>query len=217
MAIGMARGYDDPRWLTYKQATENGWQVRRGEKGSHIEFWETKTQSPAKDADSGTTNEAKEEKSRSRLIHRVYTVFNAKQIDGIPAYERPSRPEFEVVQTGERILANSGANIAHDQRDNAFYNRRSDSIHLPPKESFKDAPGYYGTALHELAHWTGHPRRLNRSTLNDSYRFGDLNYAREELRGRARQRVHCRRARHPARTRESRRLCRVVDQSVARG
>ena len=42
--------------------------------------------------------------------------------------------------------------------------------------------GYYGTALHELAHWTGHQSRLNRSTLTDAYRFGDANYAREELR-----------------------------------
>lgn len=32
------------------------------------------------------------------------------------------------------------------------------------------------------AHWTGHSSRLNRVTLNESYRFGDLNYAKEELR-----------------------------------
>jgi antirestriction protein ArdC len=182
MATGMARGYDDSRWLTYKQAAENGWQVRKGEKGTHIEYWEAKAATRENSADPETANDNKDEKSRTRLIHRVYTVFNAKQIEGIPAYERPVRPEFEIVQSGERILANSGAKIAYDQRDGAFYDRRSDSIHLPPKEAFKDAPGYYGTALHELAHWTGHPSRLNRPTLNDSYRFGDLNYAREELR-----------------------------------
>lgn len=153
-----------------------------GEKGTHIEYWEAKAVAAEKSADPETTNDGKDEKSRTRLIHRVYTVFNAKQIEGIPAYERPARAEFEIVQSGERILANSGAKIAHDQRDGAFYDRRSDSIHLPPKEAFKDAPGYYGTALHELAHWTGHPSRLNRPTLNDSYRFGDLSYAREELR-----------------------------------
>jgi hypothetical protein len=45
-----------------------------------------------------------------------------------------------------------------------------------------DAAGYYGTALHELAHWSGHPSRLDRPTLTDSYRFGDVNYAKEELR-----------------------------------
>ena len=31
-------------------------------------------------------------------------------------------------------------------------------------------------------HWTGAPQRLNRETLTESYRFGDLNYAKEELR-----------------------------------
>ena len=68
------------------------------------------------------------------------------------------------------------------ERDTAFYNRKTDSIHLPLKDAFKSEQGYYGTALHELAHWTGHPSRLNRPTLTDSYRFGDLNYAKEELR-----------------------------------
>ena len=80
---------------------------------------------------------------------------------------------FEAIQAGEQILANSGAKIAHDQPDRAFYSRAQDSIHLPPRDAFKEPAGYYGTALHELAHWTGHPSRLNRPTLNESYRFGD--------------------------------------------
>ena len=119
---------------------------------------------------------------RSRFIHRVYTVFNGKQIDQIPAYEPTKHSEFEAIQAGEQIMAHSGAKIAHDQPDSAFYNRAKDSIHLPSKNAFKEPAGYYGTALHELAHWTGHPSRLNRATLNESYRFGDTNYAKEELR-----------------------------------
>src|SRR5260370_6938624 len=42
MATGLQRGYSDPRWMTYKQASDQGWQVRRGEKGTQIEFWEVK-------------------------------------------------------------------------------------------------------------------------------------------------------------------------------
>src|SRR5262245_45015594 len=38
LAVGMKNGYSDPRWTTYKQAAENGWQVRKGEKGTQIEF-----------------------------------------------------------------------------------------------------------------------------------------------------------------------------------
>ena len=125
-----------------------------------------------------TTSDAE----KSRLIHRVYTVFNAQQIERIPPHAPKQHTTFEAVQAGEQILKNSGANIAHDQADRAFYSRSQDSIHLPPKDAFKDAAGYYGTALHELAHWTGHPSRLDRSTLTDSYRFGDMNYAKEELR-----------------------------------
>jgi len=182
LATGMAREYADPRWMTYKQAADQGWQVRGGEKGTHIEFWEVKERSNEKDGPDQNGGESPAKENGQRPIHRVYTVFNAKQIDGIPEYQPKQRTPFEAVQAGERILANSGARIEHDQRDDAFYNRRTDSIHLPPSAAFKDAPGYYGTALHELAHWTGHPSRMDRSTLSESYRFGDLNYAKEELR-----------------------------------
>ena len=189
MATGLERGYEDPRWMTYKQASDNGWQVRRGEKGTQIEYWETndapdRTQPSGPDGggDGSTANGKNADAEKSRFIHRVYTVFNARQIEGIPPHTPEQHTTFEAVQVGEQILKNSGANIAHDQADRAFYSRSQDSIHLPPKDAFKDGAGYYGTALHELAHWTGHPSRLDRSTLTDSYRFGDVNYAREELR-----------------------------------
>src|SRR5580692_8184406 len=189
MASGLQRGYQDPRWMTYKQAADNGWQVRRGEKGTQIEYWEVKQASdktqparPDGGGDGSTANGSNADSEKSRLIHRVYTVFNAQQIEQIPQHTPKEHTTFEAVQAGEQILKNSGANIAHDQADRAFYTRSQDSIHLPPKDAFKDAAGYYGTALHELAHWTGHPSRLDRSTLTDSYRFGDVNYAKEELR-----------------------------------
>ena len=179
----------DPRWMTYRQAAELAWQVRKGEKGTQIEFWEVKagrdTRSEpirAGDGDGHQPADEPDEGRGNRLIHRVYTVFNAKQIEGIPEWTPNERTVFEVVEAAEQILKNSGATILHDQADRAFYNRSSDSIHLPPKQAFKDAAGYYGTALHELAHWTGHPSRLDRATLNETYRFGDISYAKEELR-----------------------------------
>jgi antirestriction protein ArdC len=185
MASAIRKGYDDPRWMTYKQAAANDWQVRGGEKGTQIEFWERRAEGKdGKSLAAGDDSDREEtgRQTESRFIHRVYTVFNAKQIDRIPAQEPRTHSAFAAIETGEQILRNSGAQITHDQADRAFYSRSTDSIHLPLRELFHDAPGYYGTALHELAHWTGHPDRLNRQTLNDSYRFGDQNYAREELR-----------------------------------
>lgn len=181
MATAMQKGYDDPRWATYKQAANEGWQVKHGEKGTQIEFWDVRKRENGR-ANEGSEGLDQNGEPQPRLIRRVYTVFNASQIDDIPAFEKKEHTPFEITHVGEEIIQKSGAKLFHDQVDRAFYNRTEDAIHLPSKESFKDAAGYYGTALHELAHSTGHPDRLNRATLNESYRFGDLNYAKEELR-----------------------------------
>jgi len=179
MLTAQLRGYEDPRWLTYKQAAEHGWQVREGEKGTHIEYWEYRNREAVEAAE---TRDEKTDDRRERPVHRVYTVFNGGQIEGIPRHEPKVHPEWEVVQSAEQILENSGAKILHDRNDEAFYARVDDCIHLPPKAAFPKQADYYGTALHELGHWTGHPERLNRQTLTESYRFGDANYAKEELR-----------------------------------
>jgi antirestriction protein ArdC len=110
------KGYDDPRWMTYKQAAANDWQVRGGENGTQIEFRENRTES--KDgkslaASEGSGNEETGRQSESRFIHRVYTVFNAKQIDRIPAQEPRARAALAAIETGEQILRNSGAQITH--------------------------------------------------------------------------------------------------------
>jgi antirestriction protein ArdC len=177
IAVGVHRGYKDPRWMTYQQAQENGWQVHQGERGTQIEYWQFPERNAATKGDDTRPGDL-----ARGPIRRVYTVFNAQQIHGAPAYEPKPRQEWEVVQSGEQILQHSGAKIHHDQDDRAFYSRGDDDIHLPLAAAFKSQADYYGTALHELAHWTGHPARLNRATLNDSYRLGDPNYAKEELR-----------------------------------
>jgi antirestriction protein ArdC len=179
MVTGMRNSFEDPRWITYRQAQENGWQVRKGEKGTQIEFW----QFPRNQADGHEeSRDDAPESGRDRFIYRVYTVFNASQIEGISGYTPRMRQEWEIVQGAEAILQNSGARIIHDQPDRAFYNRLTDTIHLPPRAAFDSATSYYGTALHETAHWTGAPHRLNRETLNTSHGFGDVEYAKEELR-----------------------------------
>ena len=187
IAVAAKNGYQDPRWLTYRQAQENGWQVKKGEKGTHIEYWQfgakssttPESPSPSPAAEPGTDTR---ERNGHAPIHRIYTVFNASQIEGVPPIQPKQPQEWEIVHAGEEILRNSGATIFHDQADRAYYNRRDDEIHLPPTEAFKSSANYYGTALHELAHWSGHPSRLNRATLNESTSFADPNYAKEELR-----------------------------------
>lgn len=174
MIAGLRKGYADPRWCTYRQAAEKGWQVRKGEKATQIEFWEARP---------GTKDEeAPEDEKKGRLIHRVYSVFNAQQIDGIPSIQVEPRKPFEAIEAGETMMAKSGAHIRHGG-NRAYYTRTGDYLQLPNKEQFADAPAYYSTAAHELIHWTGNEKRLNRETLNKSrgYDPEDEHYSREEL------------------------------------
>ncbi len=170
----MRKGYDDPRWMTYRQTAEKGWQVRKGEKATNIEFWEAKSGSKEDDAS--------DDEKRGRLVHRVYSVFNATQIDGIPPMITEPRKPFKVIEAGEAMMKDSGADIRHGG-DRAYYTPSGDYIRLPHKEQFRDAPAYYETAAHELIHWTGNEKRLNRETLTKSKGFhaADENYSKEEL------------------------------------
>jgi len=49
---------------------------------------------------------------------------------------------------------------------------------MPAFEAFKSAAHFYGTAFHEIGHWTGHKSRLDRDLR---HRFGERAYAAEEL------------------------------------
>ena len=107
MATALERGYDDPRWMTYKQAAENDWQVKKGEKGTRIEFWEVKEGSSVEtESDKSNT-----ESSQRQYIHLIYSVFNAQQMEGISPHVPRQHSPFEMVGADERILASSGANI----------------------------------------------------------------------------------------------------------
>ncbi len=165
------QGHSDPRWCTYRQAQEAGWQVRRGEKSSVVEYWQWTREE--KDA-TGQTVEVKLDAPRVFYAH----VFNATQMDHAPELVA-SKPTWEPEVEAEKILQNSGVTILQDQTDRAFYSPTRDEIHIPPRVAFINGQRFYGTALHELGHWSGHPDRLNRDL---SGLFGTPAYAQEELR-----------------------------------
>lgn len=179
------QGYDDPRWMTFKQAQANDWKVMKGAKGSVITYIKPFAERTLKDEhgkpildENGEPKKAIEQLDRPIITSAV--VFNAKQISGIPEYkiEQTQVQQWENQHRAELITTNSGANISHGGNQ-AFYNPIGDSITMPKKEQFPDASGYYATLLHELGHWTGHSSRLDRPMIA---RFGTPDYAKEELR-----------------------------------
>ena len=103
--------------------------------------------------------------------------------------------ESQRLAIGEAYLLGTPARVDIAQRNDACYRTVSDEVLLPQREQFDEPVGFYQTALHELAHATGHESRLDRR-LNENP-FGSARYIREELvaRGGGVPREHRRRPR----------------------
>lgn len=182
--------YNDPRWVTFNQAKDLGASVKKGEKSSPILFYQLYDKNTKKEYNPLTVRDMSDDEKRDymqnnvRRILKYSTVFNAEQCENFPerrADELPRMSEEERARQNaliEQVIANSAAPIYYDGGNRAYYSPGRDSIHLPKIEAFHTMQDYYATALHEIAHSTGHESRLNRfGTAND---VGS--YAIEELR-----------------------------------
>ena len=164
----------DPRFCSYKQAADRGWQVRKGERGTTVFFFKRMVvadRDAAPDAEDGT---------RAVPVLRSYTVFNGSQIDGIPAYVAPDVTEapWRRPEATQSILSNSRA-LLRIGGERAFFSPTLDFIQMPPEAYFSGAYSWSAILLHEMAHWSGAGHRLNRDL---SGKFGSAKYAQEELR-----------------------------------
>ena len=169
----MDRCYSDSRWVTLRQANELGARVRKGEHGTPIVFFKMKGIGETLIADADG-----DEQKRVVPLLRSYTVFNTSQLEFLPErFELRPTPAWQPIGEAEQLLYETGAVIRHGG-NRAFYSPTEDSITLPPPAWFPNANDYYAVALHELTHWSGHPRRLNRVL---GRRHGIDAYAFEEL------------------------------------
>ena len=167
-------GYSTNWWLTYKQAQELGGRVRRGEKATQGVFYKTLVIEEEENDENG------EERSRTVPMMRVFHVFNLDQIDGLERLkgnDAGNGKVFTPIPDAERIFVASGADI-REGGTRAFYASGPDFIGLPDRWRFKSEADFYATGLHELTHWSGHEKRLNRVF---GLRFGDQAYGFEEL------------------------------------
>lgn len=158
-----SRGFPTHQWMTYPQAIMLGGHVRKGEQGVAVVF----AKPIEKEVDGKTERSS---------IYRWYTVFNASQIEGIeiPDYGPPEIPEMSVMAS---IREKSGVPVSHGHPAACYYPKQ-DRIEMPAYAAFHDGQAYARVLFHELAHATGHEKRLNRDMEG---RFGDDKYAMEEL------------------------------------
>ncbi len=155
----MMQGRNDDRWMTFDEASQNGYKVKAGEKATPVQYWP--------------------KKKPGETMNKAITayLFNGEQLDRMPPQTRkPERPD--PLERVTDMLNNSGMTIIHDQAERSFYAPRKDEIHLPKPENCKSNAEYCEKAIYEYFKATGHPDRQNRETFNA---VGAADRAKEEL------------------------------------
>ena len=170
-ASAQIAGYSCNSWLTFKQAKNAGGSVRKGEKSTLGVFYKV-VEKRALSSD---------EKPEKYFLAKPFYLFNLDQISGIdlPEAKPEAKPVFSNNERIENLVRNSGAKIT-ESGNKAFYHPASDSITMPNREQFFSIDNFYSTLLHEMAHWTKHKTRLDRS-FSDRYESHKSAYAFEEL------------------------------------
>jgi len=150
-----------PFYLTFKQANELGGMVRAKSSGFRVIYWRI------------LEHLSPEGEITTIPLLKYYTVFNLEQTTGIPEERLPKLSEQHINPIGEceQVWADMPNKPALLSAQEAFYERKSDTVGIPPIDRFVSAEEYHSTLFHELVHSTGHPKRCNRDN-----RYGELGY-----------------------------------------
>ena len=166
-------------WASFKQWSELGGHIRKGEKSSFVTFW--KVQEIEEIKEDGT----KEIKQIPLL--RYYNVFHISQVEGVEPLEMETLNTTEPLETAEKVfkdyVTREGIRVEQTASNKAYYSPTFDLIHLPLIEQFTRAEEYYSTAFHEATHSTMKESRCNRQEDRKGklVAFGSEEYSKEEL------------------------------------
>ena len=168
-------GYQSNLWGTYRQWDTLGGHVNRGERSDKNHFLERHQQGDRRSDRPGkrrtkSGSSAENTACSISISAAAMPLIGFEWLDRLAALWISARRKRQSLR---RVPTFATAEIGRSSTRKAIsFNCRSKSLSIP-------RPAYYSTALHELIHWTGHESRLNR--INKLARFGDQNYAAEEL------------------------------------
>lgn len=164
-------------YATFKQWTDLGGHIRKGEKSEMVVFWKIFEKEE-------TNKDTGEKEVRKIPMLRYYNVFHISQVDGVKPLEIPFK-EVEPIETADKIIAEyverEHIEFKELASNEAFYSSSSDRVVVPMKEQYKYINEYYSTTFHELTHSTGHKSRLDRLHSGADAAFGSETYSKEEL------------------------------------
>lgn len=163
-------------YATFKQWSELGGKIRKGEKAEVVTFW--KIQAIEEE------NEDGEKIVKQIPLLRYYNVFHISQVEGVEPKEIKLN-DLEPIAEAEKVktdyIEREHIKIIETLSDKAFYSPAGDYIKVPEKEQYQNIEEFYSTLFHEMVHSTGHNSRLDRVELRDNVFFGSENYSKEEL------------------------------------
>lgn len=164
------KGYENLQFCTYNQVNGIGAKVKKGERATHIIFTKHVVRK----------DEVTEEDKPGTLV-KSYPVFHLSQLEQVPEKYLSEQEQLgEQTFTRESVVSfvrGTGIKVATGANKAAYYPAR-DEVVMPHVGTFESEDSYWGVLHHELTHATGHKDRLDR---NFGKRFGDNNYAFEEL------------------------------------
>lgn len=178
--------FDKPYYLTFKQATVLGGNVKKGSKSIPVVFWNftyTDKITGKKIKESELLNYPLEQISKSSYL-KYYSVFNVADIENIdfvfPSIESKINDKISACEEIVNQMPQR-PEIKITSKDRAYYSPCADYVHMPEMKFFDNSEFFYSVLFHELVHSTGHPRRLNRKELVKMAAFGSESYSKEEL------------------------------------
>lgn len=166
-------------WATFKQWSELGGKIKKGEKSEIIVFWKVL---PVEEVQEDGTKTIKQ-----IPLLKYINVFHISQVEGVEPLKKEELNDIEPIEKAESILLDywtrEQITVEHIKGDKAFYSPIHDYIQLPLFEQFKDANEYYSTAFHESVHSTMKESRCNRAEERKTklVAFGSEEYSKEEL------------------------------------
>lgn len=177
--ISRLRGYDDPRFYTFKQIAKENWKMIDAKgKGIPVEYWFMVDRKTHKGISWQKYYQLEPEEKEQYVLRSTITyVFNAKHIDGLKPYEKNTviRDDITLLNTISKASQNMKIDIHEmENSDRAYYTPDLDIIVMPPKDSFESMYEYSSTLLHEMAHSTMHSSRLDRKEVRISYAIEEL-------------------------------------------
>lgn len=163
-------------YATFKQWSELGGKIRKGEKSEIVVFW--------KIFEKEEINDKGEKEKVTIPLLKYINVFHISQVEGVEPLKQPFN-EVTPIEEADKIIIDyvTREHITFEEKasDKAFYSPSMDCVVVPMKEQYKHINEYYSTTFHELTHSTGHPSRLDRLKTGAVAAFGSETYSKEEL------------------------------------